>query len=146
MGAIGRTQIRKALPSAEYPIVDVPLDHPMFHMLFDVKKIPQIPVDRLLGRARRPHVGARRRQRRRRTSRAINDDAAAIMVLMTHNTDFGDSFEREGDNPTYFRTSRCPATRSASTRSSTRSPTKRSDGRDLDQRAVHLKDPTPRTA
>jgi len=23
-------------------------------------------------------------------------------VLMTHNTDLGDSFEREGDDPTYF--------------------------------------------
>ena len=24
------------------------------------------------------------------------------MVLITHNTDFGDSFEREADDPTYF--------------------------------------------
>jgi hypothetical protein len=24
------------------------------------------------------------------------------MVLMTHNTDFGDSFEREGENRQYF--------------------------------------------
>jgi hypothetical protein len=24
------------------------------------------------------------------------------MVLMTHNTDFGDSFEREADDPRYF--------------------------------------------
>jgi hypothetical protein len=24
------------------------------------------------------------------------------MVLMTHDTDFGDSFEREGDDPQYF--------------------------------------------
>ena len=26
------------------------------------------------------------------------------MVLMTHNTDIGDSWEREGDDPTYFYT------------------------------------------
>jgi len=26
------------------------------------------------------------------------------MVLSTHNTDFGDAFEREGDDPRYFYT------------------------------------------
>ncbi len=26
------------------------------------------------------------------------------MVLITHNTDFGDAFEREGDDPSYFYT------------------------------------------
>ena len=30
------------------------------------------------------------------------------MVLMTHNTDLGDSFEREGDDPEYFRTMSVP--------------------------------------
>ena len=34
--------------------------------------------------------------------RAIFDDHERIMVLITHNTDFGDSYEREGDNPDYF--------------------------------------------
>ena len=27
-----------------------------------------------------------------------------MMVLITHNTDFGDAFEREGDDPRYFYT------------------------------------------
>jgi hypothetical protein len=30
------------------------------------------------------------------------------MVLATHNTDLGDSFEREGDDPEYFRTMSVP--------------------------------------
>jgi hypothetical protein len=34
--------------------------------------------------------------------RAINDDRGRIMVLMTHNTDFGDAYEREGDDHEYF--------------------------------------------
>ena len=34
--------------------------------------------------------------------RAIDDDHGRIMVLMTHNTDFGDAYEREGDNHEYF--------------------------------------------
>src|SRR5436309_1971861 len=36
-------ELGKALPPAQYPIVDVALDHPIFHMLYDVHRIPQIP-------------------------------------------------------------------------------------------------------
>ena len=34
--------------------------------------------------------------------RAIADSHGRIMVAMTHNTDIGDSMEREGDDPDYF--------------------------------------------
>jgi len=94
-------ELRKALPSGEYPLSDVPLDHPLFHVLYDVKQIPQIPsIDfwyRTGGRTSErgplsatPHV------------RAVSDRDGRILVLMTHNTDFGDAFEREGDSREYF--------------------------------------------
>ena len=35
-------------------------------------------------------------------TRAILDRHGRIMVLMTHNTDLGDSLEREADDPQYF--------------------------------------------
>ena len=35
-------------------------------------------------------------------ARAVVDEHGNIMVLMTHNTDLGDSFEREADDPQYF--------------------------------------------
>ena len=38
------------------------------------------------------------------TMRAITDASGRMMVLMSHNTDFGDSWEREGDDPNYFQT------------------------------------------
>jgi hypothetical protein len=41
------SQIRKVFPPAEFPIVDVPIDHPMFRTLFQVQKLPQIPSTRL---------------------------------------------------------------------------------------------------
>src|SRR6185436_15761101 len=40
---IWESQLRKALPSGQFPIVDLPIDHPMFHSLMSVKRIPQIP-------------------------------------------------------------------------------------------------------
>jgi hypothetical protein len=34
--------------------------------------------------------------------RAIKDEEGRILVLMTHNTDFGDAFERESNDHRYF--------------------------------------------
>ncbi len=94
-------QIRRVLPPGEYPLVDLPLDHPLFRMQFQVKKVPQIPsINYWMGSGGdtseagpdsvTPHA------------RAIVDSDGRIMVLMTHNTDLGDSWEREGDDPNYF--------------------------------------------
>ena len=33
---------------------------------------------------------------------AISDPHGRVMVLMTHNTDIADSWEREGEEPEYF--------------------------------------------
>jgi uncharacterized protein DUF4159 len=100
---IWESQIRKVFPAGSHPIVDLPLDHPIFGQFRRVSRIPQIPsIDYWLGSggdtsergpdSRPPHV------------RAINDDRGRIMVLMSHNTDFGDSYEREGVNHQYFLT------------------------------------------
>jgi hypothetical protein len=94
-------EIRKALPSSDYPLLDVPLDHTLFHMLYDVKKIPQIP-----GISYWLATGGRTSERGPASAephvRAIADRSGRLLVVMTHNTDFGDAFEREGDNHEYF--------------------------------------------
>lgn len=93
-------QLRKVLPAAEYPIIDVPLDHPLFRTQFDIRAVPQISSIGFWrdtgGTSERgadsavPHA------------RAITDRRGNIMVFMTHNTDLGDSWEREGEDPDYF--------------------------------------------
>ncbi|HET6959934.1 MAG TPA: DUF4159 domain-containing protein [Vicinamibacterales bacterium] len=92
-------EISKAFPPEQYPIIDVPLEHQLFHILYDVRHIPQIPSINFWAATGStserfdsavPHV------------RAIVDETGRIMVLMTHNTDFGDAFEREGDDHEYF--------------------------------------------
>ena len=95
------SQLRKALPASEYPIVDLPLDHPMFHTQFEVKKVTQIP-------SINSYFGGRTSERGAESAvphaRAISDAKGRLIVLMTHNTDYGDSWEREGDDPKYFQT------------------------------------------
>jgi hypothetical protein len=93
-------ELRKVLPATDYPLVDLPISHAMFHTQFDAKRIPQIPNIGFFGSTGRtsergsdsvvPHAGA------------ILDPKGHIVVLITHNTDFGDAYEREGDDPTYF--------------------------------------------
>jgi hypothetical protein len=40
--------------------------------------------------------------------KGIQDDRGRLMVLMSHNTDIADSFEREGEDPEYFSTMSVP--------------------------------------
>ena len=94
-------EIRKVLPAGQYPIVDLPLDHPLFRTHFVVRKVPQIPsLNYWMGSG--GDTSERGEDSAVATARAIVDATGRIMVLMTHNTDVGDSWEREGDDPNYF--------------------------------------------
>jgi hypothetical protein len=93
-------QIGKALPPREFPIFDVPLTHPIFHTLFDIKEIPQIPNIGLWMRAQ--ITSERGEDSAEPHFRGINDSKGRLIVVMTHNTDFGDSYERESESPDYF--------------------------------------------
>jgi hypothetical protein len=94
-------EIRKVLPSGQYPIADLPLDHPLFRMHFVVQKVPQIAsINYWMGSG--GDTSERGGDSAEPTLRAIMDARGRPMVLITHNTDLGDSFEREGDDPNYF--------------------------------------------
>jgi hypothetical protein len=96
-------EIGKALPPSEYPIVEVPLNHPIFHQQFDVKRVIQIPS---IGAWRGMGGGTSERFADSATpeARAIYDKQGHMLVFITHNTDFGDAFEEEATDPEYFYT------------------------------------------
>ena len=93
-------QIGKALSPTEYPLVDLPLSHTMFHMLYQVTSVPQIPSIGMWYRGRQ--TSERGAESREPHARVIFNQHGNIMVLSTHNTDFGDAFEREGENRDFF--------------------------------------------
>jgi hypothetical protein len=97
--SVWQSQISKALP--EYQSVDIPLAHPLFHMLYRVEAVPQIPS---IGSWFALGGGTSERGADSATphARGIFNDRGDLMVLATHNTDFGDAFEREGENRAYF--------------------------------------------
>jgi hypothetical protein len=98
--AVWDSQFRKVLPTGPYPYIDLTIDHVLFRQFFTLPKFPQIPS---IGAWRSTGGGTSERvDSRVPHARAILDDHGRIMVLITHNTDFGDSFEEEATDREYF--------------------------------------------
>lgn len=96
-------EIGKVFPPSEYQIVDLPLSHPIFRSQFEVKRVPQIPsINHWLGSG--GGTSERYEDSAVPHARAIFDKHGRMMVLITHNTDFGDSWEQEAADPQYFYT------------------------------------------
>ncbi|PAY21469.1 transmembrane prediction [Rhodopirellula sp. SM50] len=82
---------------------EVPLDHEIFHNVYDMKEKPQVPA---IGRAWGSVTWEDTRDGSDNSVphyRAIVDDKDRIMVFICHNTDLGDGWEREGEDEEYFR-------------------------------------------
>jgi hypothetical protein len=98
------TELKRVFPERE-PI-ELPLEHPIFHCVFDLKQKPQVPgVDwgirsEFTGITYEPRRGPGAEEVH---YRAILDDKGRIMVMLCHNTDLGDGWEREGESEYYFK-------------------------------------------
>ena len=87
-------EIRRVLP--EYPIVDVPLEHPIFNMVYDIDEVVQVPAvnNAIYGGPTWERDGYVPE------TRAIFDEDGRMMVMINWNTDLGDAWEW-ADNPYY---------------------------------------------
>jgi hypothetical protein len=99
-------EIKRVLPEREF--VELPMDHPIFHCVFDIKVSKNQLQTPNIGQGIRSqyddvtweyHDGEECREMH---VRAILDDKQRIMVIATHNTDNGDGWEREGENDYFF--------------------------------------------
>jgi hypothetical protein len=95
-------ELAKALPPSEFVIEDVPLDDPIFRSQFIVTKVPQITNIRFWRFSGGRETSERGPETDEAHFRAIRDAKGRIMVVMTHNTDVADSWEREGEDPGFF--------------------------------------------
>jgi hypothetical protein len=96
-------ETRKILPASEYPLVDLPITHSIFRTLFEAKRIPQIPNIGFY-RGSGGQTSERYEDSRVPHAYALVDATGRIVLLTTHNTDFGDAYEREADDPEFFYT------------------------------------------
>jgi hypothetical protein len=95
-------EIGRVLPHGEFPIDDLtPPDHPVWNTMFRVSRIPQMASIQTWRRT----GGTLERWNEDGSPpdvRGIADDHGRIMVVMVHNTDLPDPWEREGEETQYF--------------------------------------------
>jgi hypothetical protein len=93
-------ELKRVFPEKEPE--ELPLTHPIFHCIFDLKERPQIP-----GEPHWPEFLATGKTWEREDAKEVHyrglfDDKRRLMVIICQNTDLGDGWEREGDNEAYF--------------------------------------------
>ena len=87
-------QIRRVLPGR--PIVDLPRDHPVFHTVYDLHEVLQVPNVRN-GMRGGPYW---EQDGRVPSCRGIFDERGRLMVMINWNSDLGDAWEW-AENPYY---------------------------------------------
>lgn len=106
-----QSEMKKIFPERDF--VELPMDHPVFHTVFDIsvpKQELQTPNSHQAIESLRPGspiFGVTWEWRSDPGAhdmhvRAILDDKQRIMVIATHNCDNGDGWEREGENDDFF--------------------------------------------
>lgn len=93
-------EISRVFPPEEYPMVELPLSHPIFNCVFVLREKPQIPSLNVWRGARRTYE---RYDAQEPHYLGIHDKNGRLMVVVCHNTDLGDGWERETYDYEYFR-------------------------------------------
>ena len=95
-------EIARVLPPNTYPTIDLsPPNHTIWNTMFQVQVMPQMASIQTWRRT----GGSIERWNDDRSapdSRGIADERGRLMVVMLHNTDVPDGWEREGEDPAYF--------------------------------------------
>lgn len=94
-------EMKRVFPDREP--VELPLSHPIFRAVFELKEKPQVPSIDMAIRGRPYGITWEREDAREPHYRALYDDKGRMMAIICHNTDLGDGWEREGEDEWYFR-------------------------------------------
>jgi hypothetical protein len=95
-------ELGRVLPPGEYPIVDIPRDHHLLSLLYEVGEVPQIPSIQFWRRSGGNRTSERGDESAEPHLRGVYDRRGRLMVTMTHNTDIADGWEREGEDDEFF--------------------------------------------
>lgn len=81
---------------------ELPISHDIFHCVYDLKRRPQVPSIRhwRSGRSYEDHGPG---SDQGPNYQGLFDEEGRLAVLLCHNNDLGDGWEREGEDEEYFR-------------------------------------------
>lgn len=94
-------QFKRVFPDRD--LVELPLDHPIFHCVYDLKKKYQVPSIGMAHAGREYGITWEREDAREVHYKGLFDDKGRMLAIVCHNTDLGDGWEREGEDEWYFR-------------------------------------------
>jgi Domain of unknown function (DUF4159) len=95
-----RRQMVKVFP--DRPITELELDHPIFSTVFQLKEKPQVPAIEVALRGRSTGIFYEKGGKVVHYY-GIFDAKGRMMVIICRNTDLGDGWEREGEDPYFFK-------------------------------------------
>ena len=95
-------EIKRVFPDREPE--ELPITHEIFQCVYRLKEKPQVPSINHTWQhdptmTWEPEHGGNTREVH---YRGISDDQGRLMAIICHNTDLGDGWEREGEDPWYF--------------------------------------------
>jgi hypothetical protein len=94
-------EIGRVLPREKYPIVDLPMTHPIWQTMYVVKEVRQMGSIQFWRRSG-GGISERGEDSAVVNVRGIADAHGRLMVVMIHNSDIPDGWEREAEDPQYF--------------------------------------------
>jgi hypothetical protein len=96
-------EIKRVFPRPEQEPQELPLSHEIFQCVYRLKEKPQVPGIQDWWPGSNVTWEEHGPGSREVHFRGISDDKGRLMVIICHNTDLGDGWEREGEDPGYFR-------------------------------------------
>ena len=96
-------EIGRVLPRSEFPVVDLTSpDAAPWRLMFPVPQLPQMASIQTWRRTGGDTIERWNEDGGPPDARGISDRNGRLMVVMVHNTDLPDGWEREGEDPEYF--------------------------------------------
>jgi hypothetical protein len=92
--------LKRVFPTRKWE--ELPIEHPIFNIVFPLKEKPQIPNAGFALKMRGTPITWEEPDGETPHYRGIMDDNGRLMMLICHNTDLGDGWEREAYDPYYF--------------------------------------------
>jgi hypothetical protein len=96
-----RLEMKRVFP--ERALVDLSIEHPVFHCFYDIREKPQVPNIMLGIQSQTTGITWEREDAKVPHYRGLYDDKGRLMAIFCHNTDLGDGWERESENAYYFK-------------------------------------------
>jgi uncharacterized protein DUF4159 len=94
-------EIGRVLPAEQFPIIDLPPEHQIWQLMFNVKEVRQMASIQFWRRSG-GGISERGEDSSIVEARGIADAHGRLMVVMIHNSDIPDGWEREAEDPQYF--------------------------------------------